>query len=82
MKSTPALSAGVLLFCAHSGQEERAGLAGKLKALTPPVVPEVEYASTSAAHGCLINGPIPLLDVWAHRVRVRQRDIDELDIAG
>jgi len=52
MKSTPALSAGVLLFCAHSGQEERAGLAGKLKALTPPVVPEVEYASTSAAHGC------------------------------
>ncbi len=30
----------------------------------------------------LINGPIPLLDVWAHRVRVRQRDIDELDIAG
>ena len=30
----------------------------------------------------LINGPIPLLDVWAHRVRAEQRDIDELDMAG
>ena len=29
----------------------------------------------------LINGPIPLLDVWAHRLRVRQRDIAELDMA-
>lgn len=29
----------------------------------------------------LINGPIPLLDVWAHRVRVRQRAIEELDMA-